>query len=131
MLKPGCTLVAFDLNDTIDRFCELSGWESTEQGEWNARYDKPVTFKIEYGDGDNFFQNGQDYLCIDPYDNDDVINNLEDIRKIYPTHTYKHIELGLKTLHKIPIGCIVSYLRAQGELPKDIPIILTNCYWCH
>jgi len=131
MLKPGCTLVAFDLNDTIDRFCELSGWESTEQGEWNARYDKPVTFNIEYGDGANFFQNGQDYLCIDPYDNDDVINNLEDIKKFYPTHTYKHIKLGPKTLHKIPIGCIVSYLRAQGELPKGTPIILTNCYWCH
>jgi hypothetical protein len=25
----------------------------------------------------------------------------------------------------------VSYLRAQGELPKGTPIILTNCYWCH
>jgi hypothetical protein len=128
MLKPGCTLVAFDMDDAIARFCELSGWEYAQHGEWGARYDKPVTFTIDYPDGCHFFQHEQDYLCVN--DNDDDMPSftsdvLEDIKKISSTYAYKD-----KTLHKIPFGCIVSYLRAQGELPKG-PIILTNCYWCH
>ncbi|MEY2703514.1 MAG: hypothetical protein RLY43_2153 [Bacteroidota bacterium] len=66
MLKPTCTYISFDCSTVIEKFEELSGWESTQLGEWNCKFDKPVTFQIDFYEN-HTFQHEQDYVYIHPY----------------------------------------------------------------
>ena len=128
------TLIAYDLNSAIEKFCELSGWEDSEKGVWNCRFNNAVTFEIDYEEN-QIFQYEQDYVYF--YNGDESgETTTEDILNYYSSMVYdpnKYWGHGVGVWyykgHKILRICmssIVSYLITQKELPKNKTLLLTN-----
>lgn len=131
---PISTIIAFDLSEAIRKFCQLTGWESTENGEWGCKFDKPVTFSIDYEEN-YIFQHEQDYVYIYCEQEDNKITT-EDIIALYSNMVYDRSKYwghgvgvyeykGHKIL-RITMSDIVNYLITQNELPKNMTLMLTN-----
>ncbi len=47
MLKERQSILQYDYSHIRDKFCELTNWECCDLGEWNAKFNKIITFKID------------------------------------------------------------------------------------
>jgi len=132
MLKTQMTYTVVNWNDTLNKFLELSGWECTwGKGEWNCKFDKPVTFKLDFFEP-HLLQHEQDYHYLYPGDNETHPINLNEIKTSYITEPYIKKSYNQQpnityTLHTISMDTIIQYLQEQNELPNT-PIMLTTSY---
>lgn len=128
MLEQKETWIEFDLNQIIEAFVLLSGWEYSN-GLWNAKFDKPVTFEIEYSEGDTF-QHEQNYVIFDHGQFEYYYRECcfgEDISLEFILNRCEKQEYTGKNYIMIPFGWIVEYLRRAGELPSsETSILITN-----
>lgn len=134
MLKRKGVLMV-DLYEVINKFTELSGWESLQDGQWNGRWNKEVAYDIEYYEGDSY-QREQNYVFIDDGPDDlrinfnnapqDGIITLDFIKAVSASHTYTDRNNEDHPYIVVSFGHILHYLREVGELPWDTTLIITN-----
>lgn len=121
MLTPRGVLVQYDLYQVTKTFAKETGWELLN-GEWNGKYDKPVSFKVEFTEPDTF-RREQDYVTFDNHQRDVGARQLtlDKIQEKAEVKEYKDNQYLM-----IPIADIVQHLRNIGLLPNDNELLIRS-----
>lgn len=116
MIKHKYEYLVFDRDEVVDRFCEITDWECLQYGVWNGKYNKEVSFDLDYYENE-FFQHEQDMIYFDS-SYDDILPSKEDITKEYiKNNMLTKEEYKGNFVYVIPMGWIIQFLRNIDELP--------------
>jgi hypothetical protein len=107
-----------DIHEVISTFEKLTGWESDIAGEWNCKFDKPITFKIDF---EGNFEESSSPLIVYALESSVTKNPKSTLTP--ELRLYKN-----NILRIIPITNIVNWLIVIGEIDakKGDLVLITN-----
>ena len=121
------TIRYIDIDKVLTTFCQLTGWNSTQGGIWNANFNAPV-FDAKYPtNADGHVLQGESkyaFLLRNPDDDLDygwkgLTEEVESLRPFLIDKDYTHIRLGGVSYVEISLYTIILWLIRRGELEME------------